>query len=148
MNRFSLLIALLLSVTFHPGMADVGGSSSTSYVAQALPTEIAAMVEGEQFENAISALNDFIDVESKNADAWNYLGYSLRKVGLYQDSLKAYKKALKLDKKHLGAHEYIGELYLTLGQPQQAEKHLKKLAKYCGDCEQYQKLAAAIQSNQ
>ena len=121
-----------------------GGVSTTQYETKSLPSSIANLVEQGQFEDTIAALNEFIEEEGKSPDAWNYLGYSLRKVGLYDDSLSAYEKALKLDKKHLGANEYIGELHLTLNEPEKAKKYLKRLSRYCGDCEQYQKLAQAI----
>ena len=141
------LIALILGTTALAlgGFAVADGASSPSpYEAKALSLEIQELVEEEQYNEAIDALNSFIDEETKSPDAWNYLGYSLRKVGLYDESLNAYKKALKLDKKHLGANEYIGELYLTLDKPSKAKKHLKRLAKYCGDCAQHAKLAEAI----
>ena len=35
-----------------------------------------------------------------------------------------YQKALALDPKHRGAHEYIGEAYLTLDDPAKARQHL------------------------
>ena len=140
------IIFCILSVVLVGGaVADMDTPRETPYEAKALPLEIQAMVEGGQYENAISALNDFIEGEKKSPDAWNFLGYSLRKVGLFEDSLSAYKKALRLDKYHLGANEYIGELYLTLDKPRKAKKHLKRLRKECGDCEQHAKLAAAIE---
>ena len=144
-NLQGALFAVLSIILVSGALADMDTPRESPYEAKALPLEIQAMVEGGQYENAISALNDFIDGEKKSPDAWNLLGYSLRKVGLFEDSLSAYKKALKLDKYHLGANEYIGELYLTLDKPRTAKKHLKRLRKACGDCEQHAKLAAAIE---
>jgi len=141
----------LLSICFSAGLSTAlfadgnsGSSDSSAGYAQSLPPSIPALVDEQHYNEAIDALNTFIREESRNADAWNLLGYSLRKVELYDDSLKAYKKALKLDRKHLGAREYIGELYLTLGKPIKARKELKKLKKYCGNCQQYINLSDAI----
>ena len=49
--------------------------------------------------------------------------------------------ALKIDPKHKGANEYIGEAYLELNKPLQAAKYLKVLKNLCGkDCAEYQNL--------
>ena len=151
MNKRFIRGFILMSIWLSPGFSAVlfadgnsGSSGSSTGYAQSLPPSIPALVDEQQYNEAIDALNTFISEESRNADAWNLLGYSLRKVELYDDSLKAYKKALKLDGKHLGAREYIGELYLTLGKPRKARKQLKKLNKYCGNCEQYINLLEAI----
>ena len=122
-----LLAALLASFLSLHAFADADWGSPS---AQALPAGIAEMVGSEQHDKAIIELEKFIETESRNADAWNLLGYSQRKVGLLDDSLVSYKKALKLDRKHIGAHEYIGELYLTMENPDKAKYHLKKLKKY------------------
>ena len=37
-----------------------------------------------------------------------------------------YEKALAIDPKHRGAHEYIGEAYLTLGNLPKAKEHLAR----------------------
>ena len=113
--------------------------------AKALPDGIQALVEGGQYDQAITELTTFVKKEKRNADAWNLLGYSQRKVGMLDESLVSYKKALKVDRKHLGAHEYIGELYLLRDDPKSAKKHLGKLKRYCKDCEEYQELAEAIE---
>ncbi len=60
-------------------------------------------------------------------------------------SLRSYRKALSLDPQHLGAHEYLGELYLMMNKPEKAKKQLKKLRRYCGDCEQAEELSEAIE---
>ena len=123
--------------------ADGGGSS---YVAS-LPDSLVDLVEKEQFTEAVPALTKFVRKERNNADAWNLLGYSQRKTGMLKKSLKSYRKALSLDPGHIGAHEYIGELYLMMDKPDKARKHLKRLKRYCGDCEQVQKLADAIEKH-
>ena len=136
---------MLATATVH---ADGGGSSGSSYDAKSLPEAIPALVENGDYEGAIAELDAFIVDESRNADAWNLLGYSQRQLGMYEESMRSYKKALKLDRKHLGALEYQGELYLKLDEVKKAKKNLKKLAKYCGDCEQHEKLKSAIEEHE
>ena len=138
----NLIFAVLLTLVFSPSYAD-GGNSWGSTI-KTLPKDIVSLVEAEKFEDAIPKLQKFIKSEKENADAWNYLGYSLRKTGDYKASLKAYKKALKVDGEHLGALEYLGELYLTLEKPGKAKKLLDKIGKICGECDQFNELSAAI----
>ena len=113
-------------------------------VVKELPNGIADLVKHEQYEAAIVELKKFMRNEVKNPDAWNLLAFSQRKLGDMSQAMKSYKRALRLDSGHLGANEYIGELYLKLNKPKKAKKHLKRLKRKCGECEQKKKLEAAI----
>ena len=63
----------------------------------------------------------------------------------YDESLVAYKQALTLNPKHKGAHEYIGEAYIQMGQLDKAKEHLAILDKLCFfSCEEYRDLKKAI----
>lgn len=135
------LVLVLITLCFpFSGFADGGTSEVTD-----LPERIHELVDNEQYQEALSELTSFVAKEKENADAWNLLGYSQRKTGSVDQSLKSYKRALRLEPRHLGAHEYIGELYLMMGKPQKAQKHLDRLRKYCGDCEEAEELAEAIE---
>ena len=80
-----------------------------------------------------------------NADAWNLIGFSSRKLGDYVTSEAAYDKALAIDPKHKGALEYKGELYLTLGNLAGAEELLARLRRSCSfNCSEVQDLKDAI----
>ena len=83
------------------------------------------------FREAIVYLKKSIEKNSSNADAFNMLGYSNRKLGNNEDAFKYYNKALEIDPRHRGTHEYIGRLYLNISQPEKAKKHLDKLDKIC-----------------
>src|SRR5437899_2540171 len=73
-----------------------------------------------------------------DADAWNELGHAQRKMGNMDAALSSYDKALKINPKHRGAHEYLGEAYLQMGDLARAEQELKVLDKLCFlPCEQY-----------
>jgi tetratricopeptide (TPR) repeat protein len=78
----------------------------------------------------------------------NLLGYSYRKQAQpnLAKAFEHYQKALGLNPKHKGAHEYIGEAYLMDKKPSEAQKHLAELEKLCGNknCEEYADLAKAI----
>ena len=83
--------------------------------------------------------------DSKNADIYNYLGFSHRKLGKMEDAAFFYNKALEINPKHKGALEYQGEMYLTLNQIAKAEENLKKLDKICFlGCSEFDKLKKSI----
>lgn len=66
-----------------------------------------------------------------NADIQNSLGYAHRKAGKLELAFKHYRRALELNPRHRGAHEYIGEAYLIAGDLASAQKHLEALRKIC-----------------
>lgn len=94
---------------------------------------------------AIAELEQADRLQPDNADVNNLLGYSNRKLGKLDVSLKYYQKALKISPKHRGANEYLGELYLLMKQPAKAKAQLAALSKICGtSCEEYLDLKKAI----
>ncbi len=104
-----------------------------------------AMIEAKDYKGALPLLQQVVAKEPKNADAYNLMGYATRKSGNPNGSLQYYTYALSIDPKHLGANEYIGEAYLMLGQPQQAEQHLARLDSLCVfGCAELRELKAAL----
>jgi predicted Zn-dependent protease len=104
-----------------------------------------SMIEAKNYAGAIPLLQQVVAKDPKNANAFNLLGYATRKSGNPQGSLQYYTTALQIDPKHLGANEYIGEAYLMLDQPQQAEQHLARLDQLCVfGCAEHRELKAAI----
>ena len=103
------------------------------------------MIEAKNYQGALPLLQRVVAKNPKNADAYNLLGFATRKSGNPQASLQYYTQALQIDPKHLGAHEYIGEAYLMLDQPQQAEQHLARLGQLCTfGCAEERELKAAL----
>ena len=104
-------------------------------------------IEAKDFKGAVGYLTKAVQEEPKNSDAHNFLGYAYRKVGTFDKSMEHYQIALKLDSNNRSAHEYLGELYLDMNQPDNAEKQLASLKKACpffGKCEEYDDLKKAI----
>ncbi len=101
----------------------------------------------KDFKSAVTQLTQAVRELPNDADAESMLGYSYRKLGIFDKSLEHYQRALKLDSNHLYAHEYLGELYLDMNQLGNAEKQLAALKKACpffGKCEEYDDLKKAI----
>ncbi|MCW5645077.1 MAG: tetratricopeptide repeat protein [Rhodoferax sp.] len=105
-------------------------------------------IRKQDWRRALDELNRAVREEPHNADIHNLLGYSLRKQARpdLPRAFEHYRKAIELDPRHKGAHEYIGEAYLMDRKPQEAEKHLAALQQICGNttCEEYVDLAKAI----
>ena len=107
----------------------------------------AGLVDQGKFREAIPLLKRVIVAEPKNADADNYLGYSHRKRGAKDVALGFYQKALDLKPRHLGANEYLGELYLEMDDLKSAEERLDVLDWAClFGCEEYTELKEAIEA--
>ena len=105
-------------------------------------------VEARDWNSAIKSLTSAAQRDSRNADIQNLLGYAYRNSGQLEPAMKHYQRALQLDPRHLGAHEYIGEAYLMANNPAKAEEHLAALKRYCSSamCEQYEDLRKKIET--
>ncbi|HYB43620.1 MAG TPA: tetratricopeptide repeat protein [Candidatus Methylomirabilis sp.] len=103
-------------------------------------------IEAGQFAKAIPLLDGVVTRDPNNADAYNWLGYATRRNGNAAASIPFYEKALAIDPKHRGAHEYMGEAYLMLDDLPKAKEHLKTLDKLCFfPCSQYRDLKKAVE---
>src|SRR5262249_9458859 len=93
-------------------------------------------------------LEKVLAVKPDDADALNLMGFTERKLGDPSQSLEYYNKALALNPKHLGANEYLGELYLEMKDVKKAEERLAVLQQACGGtCEEYPALNARLERN-
>ena len=105
-------------------------------------------IDAKDYKSAVGHLSKAVQEDPNNADSQSMLGYSYRKLGTFDKSMEHYQKALKIDANHRSAHEYLGELYLDMNQPANAEKQLQALKKACpffGKCEEYDDLKEAIE---
>lgn len=104
------------------------------------------LIARNDWAGAVKMLRVIVRQQPRNADALNLLGYSLRQSGDMKEAEAWYLKALKLKPNHLGANEYLGELYAMTGQMAKARARLTTIQKICGNtsCEEYRDLARAI----
>jgi tetratricopeptide (TPR) repeat protein len=154
----SLAAAAALTIASTTALANPGGGSvprietprpsPSSKKEEARETDFQRaeyMIKGEQYADAIPLLQKVVADNPRDADAWNYLGFASRKVGKLDEALGYYEKALKLDPRHKGAHEYLGELYLMTKNLPKAEEQLTLLKGICAsNCEEVEDLEADI----
>ena len=106
------------------------------------------LIQAKQWPQALAQLTNLLPRLAGNADVHNLLGYAYRKQATpdVDKAIEHYRRALSIDPAHRGAHEYIGEAWLMLKQPDKAREHLDILRRLCGgtDCEEYRDLAQAV----
>ena len=73
----------------------------------------------------------------------NYLGFTHRKVGDYENAEIYYSMGLELDPKHVGINEYMGELFVVTNRLDKARERLAVL-KDC-NCKEYDELKLVIE---
>ena len=127
------VVTLLLGLTVGQSLSmaiDRGGGGDEAKVSPSLAAGRKA-VNAKDFAGAIQELTKAAAETPKDADVQNLLGYSYRNLGQFDKAMEHYQLALQLDPRHRGANEYIGELYLKMDQPAEAEKHLSVLSRAC-----------------
>ena len=83
--------------------------------------------------------------DKKNADILNYLGFTLRKSGNFEEAEKFYLSGLEIKPDHKGINEYLGELYVKTNRIELAKERLGVL-KDC-NCEEFEELKELIEEN-
>ncbi len=141
LRRVAALMALALASGL-ASAADTGPPAATNDPLAAARTHIAA-------KKWVDALTELRRINDPTSAHWNNLmGYSLRKQGTpdLDGSEKFYREAIRIDAKHRGAHEYLGELFLMKGDLKSAESELAVLDRLCTlPCEEYTDLKKAVE---
>ena len=78
------------------------------------------------------------------ADTLNYLGFTTRKLGDYENGEKYYLQGLEIEPNHVGINEYLGELYVATNRLNLAKERLKILEN-C-NCKEYGELELIIKT--
>ena len=107
--------------------------------------DVQLLISQKNYEKAYLVLSKLSIVDTDEADRQNLLGFTARKHGELTKAGEHYKNALSIDPKHRGALEYQGELFLMIGQIENAKLNLEKLKKQCWlGCLELSKLQKAI----
>lgn len=146
-RRTALAASLIAALAAGPAFAAGGDNDDRAERVDPDYTAAVAMIEAGDYEAAIPLLESVAGSDPDNADAFNYLGYANRKLKRYAVALEHYQRALTLDRRHRGAHEYIGELYLETGNLEKAEEHLAALDRICFfGCDEYDELKELVEA--
>jgi Flp pilus assembly protein TadD len=107
-------------------------------------------VEAGRFGRAVALFRRAVRTRRDFPEAYNMLGFSLRKRGRYKSAIRSYEKALRLRPDFPEAHEYIAEAYLGLGDLDKAEYHYEILEGLDGElaAELYEKIEDFRSANQ
>jgi len=126
---------------------DPGGAAATPERKDPVMEKVAAATSRQDWAGAQGVLKEALSADPNNANYHNLYAYSIRK-GANPDMnlvFKHYNEALRLDPKNKGAHEYIGEAYLMVGNVAKAKEHLGQLDKLCFfSCAEYADLKKSI----
>ena len=138
MKKIFVILLLTMGLTcnsFAAGSSSSSSETKSNYdkavklIKAAKKYEIDGKVDKakKRYERALK----FLVVSNKNkpniADTLNYLGFTTRKLGDFENGEKYYLQGLAIDPKHKGINEYLGELYVVTNRIDLAKERLKVL---------------------
>ena len=150
---FSLLLVLSVN-SYSAGSSDNSNDNSktkTSYEKAVVLIKSAKKYEkkdkikkaNKSYEKALKLLIKSNKEKPNNSDTLNYLGFTTRKLGDYENGEKFYLEGLAIEPNHIGINEYLGELYVVTNRIDLAKERLKILEN-C-NCKEYDQLREIIQ---
>ena len=154
LKKFSIIFCLfiLFSINSQAAGTDDGSSSKvkSNYDKAVLLIKSAKKYEkknkiekaNKRYKKALSLLIKSNEKIPNKADTLNYLGFTTRKLGDYENGEKYYLQGLTIEPNHNGINEYLGELYIVTNRMDLAKERLNVL-KSC-NCEEYDELKAII----
>ena len=153
-NLLIVIFSLILSTSLFAAGSDSNRSSSeTSLYEDAVKlVKRAGKLEKKEktekakklYSQAFSKLEKAHKSDKKNPDILNYMGFTSRKVGNFDQAEKFYLKGLNISPNHNGINEYLGELYVQTNRIQKANERLAVL-KNC-NCKEYGELELIIKT--
>ena len=97
----------------------------------------------KRYKTALKLLTKENKKKPNNADTLNYLGFTTRKLGDFENGEKYYLEGLAVEPNHIGINEYLGELYVVTNRIELAKERLNVLSN-C-NCEEYNELKEIIE---
>ena len=132
----SVVSIFLISNSFAAGSSDSGSSKTKTQYDMAV-THIKAAKKFEEKDKLEKAKKSYKKAQKllvqsnkkfpNKANTLNYLGFTTRKLGDYENGEKYYLKGLQIDPKHKGINEYLGELYVATNRHNLAIERLEVL---------------------
>ena len=152
------LFIIIFTVLINNYLLAAGGESSssssmsdpykdaTSLVKRAGKLEKKEKIEKAKklYTQAFKKLEKAYSTDKNNPDILNYMGYTSRKIGKFEQAEKYYLAGLKIKPDHNGINEYLGELYVQTNRIDKANERLEVL-KSC-NCKEYGELELIIKT--
>ena len=118
---YSLLFLVLLATNSYSAGSDSTSKVKSDYsqavtlIKAAKKYEKKGKIEkaNKRYEKAQALLIKSNKKKPLQADTLNYLGFTTRKLGDFENGEKYYLLGLEIDPNHVGIHEYLGELYVV-----------------------------------
>ena len=150
-NLFTFFLFLALSVNSYSAGSSDNSKTKTSYDKAVVYIKSAKKYEkkdkikkaNKKYEKALNLLIKSNKEKPNNPDTLNYLGFTTRKLGVYENGEKFYLEGLAIEPNHVGINEYLGELYVVTNRINLAKERLKILEN-C-NCIEYDQLREVIQ---
>jgi len=141
MLRLAAVLSFCLSFMAHSAPTeDHWGSPPSADYGRA-----ADLVASAKYDEALPILLDLADTTPGDADLFNLLGFTHRKMGDLDSAASYYQRALRLSPDHRGALAYQGELFLKRSDLPSAEANLARLASLCPTgCQERDELTVAV----
>ena len=144
------LLVFLSTNSYSAGTSSSSDSNSTDYSKAIKLVKSAKKYENDgktdkankRYEKALKLLVKSNKSKPNKADTLNYLGFTTRKLGDYENGEKYYLQGLAIEPNHIGINEYLGELYVATNRIDLANERLKILES-C-NCKEYDSLKQII----
>jgi cytochrome c-type biogenesis protein CcmH/NrfG len=147
MKHALIAIACSAVLAWPLGASAAGGGDEAAVAKNQDPDFTAGMaaVQRKDWNEVVARMGDYVKRKPDDANGWNELGHAYRLTGHVDVALDAYDKAMKIDPRHRGVREYLGEAYLQKGDLPRAEEQLKVLDQLCFlPCEEFRDLKRSI----
>jgi len=149
---YIILISLMTQYAYSAGSDSSDESKSNYYDDAKKLVKRAGKLEKKEkidkakklYSQAFKKLEKAYSSEKKNPDILNYMGYTSRKIGNFEQAEKFYLTGLSIKPDHNGINEYLGELYVQTNRLDKAKERLDVL-KNC-NCEEYKELELIIKT--
>ncbi len=151
---FIILISFILSTSLIAAGSDSSSDSSKVSLyddAVKLVKRAGKMEKKEKpdkakklYSQAFKKLEKAHKSDKENPDILNYMGFTSRKIGNFDQAEKFYLKGLSIKPDHNGINEYLGELYVQTNRIDKANERLEVL-KNC-NCKEYGELELIIKT--
>ena len=151
----NILITFFLLILLSANSYSAGSSSSSETDTNDYSKAVKFVKAAKKYENdgktdkankrymkALKLLLKSNNKKPNKPDTLNYLGFTSRKLGDFENGEKYYLQGLAINPYHIGINEYLGELYVATNRHNLAVERLEVL-KGC-DCKEYDDLKAII----